>query len=175
MKELATFGGGCFWCIEAVFNRLQGVSSAVSGYTGDSEETANYKDVCTGLTKHVEVVQVSFDPSIISYDDLVAIFYFIHDPTQLNQQGNDVGFQYRSVIYGHTESQLEQAQAVTSKLNIEKYSGKIVTDILPAVHFYPAEAYHQNYFMDNPNQPYCSVVIQPKFEKFLTEFSTSLK
>jgi len=161
---LATFGGGCFWCLEAVYELLPGVQSVTSGYAGGSEAEANYMAVCTGETGHAEVVQVAFDPAVISYEKLLETFWHIHDPTSLNRQGNDVGPQYRSVIFYHDEAQ-KQAAEKSLKAEQANWTQPIVTEIVPLTKFYAAEAYHQDYFRNNPNQGYCQVVIRPKVEK----------
>lgn len=170
--KVATFGGGCFWCTEAVFKRLKGVSNVVSGYSGGKRENPSYDQVSTGTTGHAEAVQVTFDPSIISYDKLLAIFWATHDPTTLNRQGTDVGTQYRSVIFYHNEEQ--KKKAVASKEQMEqsgKFSKDIVTEIVPFEKFYTAEEYHQDYYDANRYAPYCSLVIDPKIEKLLKEFN----
>ena len=162
--ELATFGGGCFWCIEAVFERLDGVKSVVSGYAGGRTPNPDYRQVCGGATGHAEVVQVEFDPRRISYERLLGVFWRAHDPTTPNRQGADVGTQYRSIILYHDETQ--KAAAEQSKTEAQKmFRDPIVTEIVPLTVFYPAEDYHQGYFDDNRGAPYCSLVIQPKLEK----------
>jgi peptide-methionine (S)-S-oxide reductase len=162
----ATFGGGCFWCLEAVFQRVIGVSKVVSGYSGGQTETPSYKAVCEGDTGHAEAIQITFDPAVISYADLLEIFWDIHDPTTANRQGHDVGTQYRSVIFTHDEAQRAAAEASKTQAQ-PHFPQPIVTQIVPLVKFYTAEAYHQNYFNQNPNQPYCMAVVSPKVEKFL--------
>ncbi len=175
-REVATLGGGCFWCLEAVFDRLHGVISVESGYTGGETLNPTYQDICGGDTGHAEVVQVAFDPSVIRYDDLLEVFFSIHDPTTLNMQGNDVGTQYRSVIYYHSSAQQVSAEKALQRLTAEKaYAHPIVTEISPAVQFYEAEAYHQEYFENNPRQPYCQYVVSPKVEKFRKKFADWLK
>jgi methionine-S-sulfoxide reductase len=165
---LATFGGGCFWCLEAVYELLPGVQSVVSGYAGGTEAEANYKAVCTGETGHAEVVQVGYDPATISFEKLLATFWHIHNPTTLNRQGNDIGPQYRSVIFYHDETQ--KLAAEKSRLAEQaNWPQPIVTEIVPLTKFYTAEAYHQDYFRNNPNQGYCQVVIRPKVEKIEQE------
>jgi len=175
-REVATLGGGCFWCLEAVFDRLHGVISVESGYTGGGTLNPTYQDICGGDTGHAEVVRVTFDPSVIRYDDLLEVFFSIHDPTTLNMQGNDVGTQYRSVIYYHSPAQQACAEKVVQRLTAEKaYPHPIVTEISPAVQFYEAEAYHQEYFENNPRQPYCQYVVSPKVAKFRKKFADRLK
>lgn len=174
--QKATFAGGCFWCIEAVFNQVNGVVSAISGYTGGKTENPTYRDVSYNETGHAEAVEVTFDPSIITYEELLEIFWHIHNPTTLNRQGADVGTQYRSAIFYHSEEQKQQAEASKAKIEAEKlYSDPIVTEIVPAPKFYVAEDYHQEYFKKNPNQGYCQVVISPKMGKFRAEFAKKLK
>lgn len=176
MGEIATLGGGCFWCLEAVFDGLAGVTSVESGYSGGHTENPTYEDICGGDTGHAEVVRVTFDPAIISYDELLDVFFTIHDPTTLNMQGNDVGTQYRSVIYYHSPAQLEAAQNAVRRLTAEKaYADPIVTEIAPAVRFYEAEKYHQEYFERNPRQPYCQYVVSPKVAKFRRQYAARLK
>jgi len=163
--ETATLGGGCFWCTEAEFQMLPGVKSVTSGYAGGSTENPTYKQVCTGDTGHAEVIQVEFDPKVVSYEKILQTFWEAHDPTTLNRQGNDSGTQYRSIILYNNDGQ--RVAAEKSKAEAQKHFKRpIVTEILPLKTFYKAEAYHQNYFRSNPNQPYCQVVIQPKVEKF---------
>src|ERR1035441_1714045 len=163
--EIATFGGGCFWCAEAVFQRIPGVKSVISGYAGGSTPNPTYDQVCTGITGHAEVVQIEFDPSIITYDKLLEVFWEAHDPTTLNRQGNDHGTQYRSIILYSNEAQKTAAEK--SKAEAQKALVKpIVTEIVPLKKFYKAEGYHQDYYRDNPNQPYCRMIIRPKVEKF---------
>jgi len=174
--EIAVFGGGCFWCLEAVFQRLPGVKSVESGYMGGRVENPTYKQVCTGNTGHAEVVRVSFDPSQTSYRDLLAVFFATHDPTTLNRQGNDVGTQYRSVIFYNTEEQRREAQqAISELIAAHEFSAPIVTAIDPAATFFVAEDYHQNYFNENSEQPYCQFIIAPKLEKFRKAFAQKLK
>jgi peptide-methionine (S)-S-oxide reductase len=174
--EKATFGTGCFWCTEAQFNSLDGVVSAVSGYEGGQKADPTYKEVCTGTTGHAECVEVTYDPSRISYQDLLQAFFRSHDPTSLNRQGADVGTQYRSVIFYHNDEQKQLAE--TAKAELDKsgaYDSKIVTEISPAEPFYPAEDYHQDYFLRNPNQGYCAFVVAPKLDKFRKVFKDKLK
>lgn len=174
--DTATLGGGCFWCTEAQFQQLAGVLGVTSGYAGGQTKNPTYKEVCTGLTGHAEVIQVTFDPSIISYDEILAAFWQSHDPTQLNRQGNDVGTQYRSVIFYHNDTQRQIAEGYKKKLNDEKaYDQPVVTEISALPVFYKGEDYHQNYFNDNRAQGYCQFVIQPKLEKFRKVFKDKLK
>jgi peptide-methionine (S)-S-oxide reductase len=173
--EVATLGGGCFWCLEAVFQRLRGVSRVVSGYAGGHVANPSYEAVCTGRTGHAEVVQVHFDPAVISYRDLLSVFFTIHDPTSLNRQGADVGTQYRSVIFYHSPEQKKAAQDVINALTTERvWRDPIVTEISPLPEFYPAEDYHQDYYNRNPNQPYCQVVVAPKVAKLRQHFMDKL-
>ncbi len=173
--ETATLGAGCFWCVEAVFQDLKGVQSVVSGYTGDTDESANYKDVCNGTTGHAEVAQIVFDPAIISFETLLEVFWTTHDPTTLNRQGNDKGTQYRSAIFYHSDEQKETA--LDSKMNIATkiWDDPIVTEITELGKFYAAEDYHQNYYNLNPTQGYCRAVINPKIAKFRKKFAHLLK
>lgn len=174
--EKATLGGGCFWCVEAIYQDVKGVHRVVSGYAGGSVENPTYQQVCTGTTGHAEVTQVTYDPEIISYEDLLYIFWRTHDPTTLNRQGADVGPQYRSIILYHDQAQ--KAIAERSKRETDAsglWPDPIVTQIEPLGEFYPAEDYHQNYYRDNPRQPYCMAVIDPKVRKFRKEFGDRLK
>lgn len=174
--DTATFGAGCFWCTEAQFQQLQGVEKVESGYTGGTVKNPTYKEVCTGNTGHAEVCNIYYDPSKITYDELLAAFWTSHDPTQLNRQGNDVGTQYRSAIFYHNEEQKQKAEEYKQKLNNEKAWDKpVVTEIVPAAVFYKAEDYHQNYYNDNGNAPYCTFVVGPKVEKFKKVFAGKLK
>lgn len=174
--KTATFGGGCFWCTEAIIKRLNGVQSVVSGYAGGSVEHPNYYRVCEGNTGHAEVVQVTFNPASISYKQLVEVFFLMHDPTMLNRQGNDAGTQYRSVIFYHTEEQKRIAESVKRQLTDEHaYDRPIVTEIVPYSKFYPAEEYHQQYYDRNEQEPYCRAVISPKLAKLRARFSALLK
>ena len=178
MRNLGTaiFGGGCFWCLEAVFQRLPGVKSVESGYMGGHVEHPSYKQVCTGSTGHAEVVRVTFDPAQISNRDLLEVFFAIHDPTTLNRQGNDVGTQYRSVIFYKSDEQRQEAEQVIAELTAAReLSAPIVTAVEPAPTFYAAEGYHQNYFNENSEQPYCRFIIAPKLEKFRKTFAQKLK
>jgi len=175
-REIATLAGGCFWCTETVFNRLLGVESAVSGYMGGHTASPTYKDICNGDTGHAEVVQVTFDPEVIAYRELLDVLFTIHDPTQFNRQGHDVGTQYRSAIFWHTHGQKAEAEAVIAELNASKhYAAPIVTEIAEATTFYPAEDYHQRYFEQNPQQPYCQFVVAPKVAKAEGKFGGRLK
>lgn len=174
--EKATFGSGCFWCTEAVFQRLKGVSAVVSGYTGGHVENPTYEEICTGTTGHAEVVQIAFDSDVISYEELLEVFWNTHDPTTLNRQGNDVGTQYRSAVFYHDEQQQQKATAYKLQLSeAGTWPNPIVTEISPLGKFYSAENYHQDYFNQNGNQPYCSFVVRPKVEKFKKVFSEKLK
>lgn len=174
--EKATFGGGCFWCTEAVFQELAGVHSVTSGYSGGKSKNPTYQEVSSGLTGHAEVIQVEYDPSVISYEELLEVFWRTHDPTTLNQQGPDVGPQYRSVIFFHNEEQQKLALQLKQKLGqAGVFANPIVTEISPYEAFYPAEDYHQDYFQRNGRQPYCRAVIQPKMEKFRKVFASKLK
>lgn len=174
--EVATFGEGCFWCVEAVFQRLDGVVSVVSGYAGGHVENPTYRQVCGGDTGHAEVCQITFDPAAISYDELLEVFWKTHDPTTYHRQGNDVGPQYRSVIFTHSARQKELAEKYRKELGASgAFDNPIVTEIEPFTNFYPAEAYHQDYYNSNPNQGYCSLVIRPKVEKFEKVFKSKLR
>jgi peptide-methionine (S)-S-oxide reductase len=173
---VATLAGGCFWCIETVFNQLHGVESAVSGYMGGHTANPTYEDICNGDTGHAEVVQVSFDPAVISYRDLLEIFFTLHDPTQLNRKGNDVGTQYRSAIFWHTPEQQAEAQAVIAEFTAARqFDAPIATEVTAATRFYPAEDYHQAYFDQNLNQPYCQFVVAPKVAKAREKYAAHLK
>lgn len=175
-KEIATLAGGCFWCMEAVFDQLIGVDSVVSGYTGGHLENPTYKQVCSEATGHAEAVQITFDSEIINYSDLLMIFFSVHDPTTLNRQGNDIGTSYRSAIFYHDDGQLAAAREVIKEISAKKiWQQPIVTEITPFVKFYPAEDYHQEYFENNQNQPYCQVVVAPKVAKFRKTFFERLK
>ncbi|HEY0664211.1 MAG TPA: peptide-methionine (S)-S-oxide reductase MsrA [Thiobacillaceae bacterium] len=175
-RALATLAGGCVWCLETVFNRLRGVESAISGYMGGHTRNPTYEAVCNGDTGHAEVVQVSFDPDMIGYRDLLDVFFTIHDPTQLNRQGNDVGTQYRSAIFWHTPEQKAEAEAVIAELTAsKKFGAPIVTEVTEATTFYPAEDYHQRYYEQNPHQPYCQFVVAPKVAKAQAKFADRLK
>jgi peptide-methionine (S)-S-oxide reductase len=171
---IASLGGGCFWCVEAVYQDLQGVLKVESGYMGGAVDNPSYREVCTGLTGHAEIIQVTFDPAQITYAEILDVFFHVHDPTTLNRQGNDVGTQYRSVIFYHSNEQkiLAEEQKILAK-NI--WSDPIVTEIAQVEKFYKAEDYHQNYYKDNPNQGYCSFVIAPKVKKFRAQYKARLK
>jgi peptide-methionine (S)-S-oxide reductase len=171
--EIATLGGGCFWCLEAVYQELKGVVAVESGYTGGQVHTPSYAQVCTGTTGHAEVVQVSFDPDVVSYREILEIFFTIHDPTTLNRQGNDAGTQYRSVIYFHSPEQRETARHVIAEM-ANVWDAPIVTELSPAETYYKAEEYHQNYYRQNPLQGYCAFVVAPKVAKFRQTFTSKL-
>lgn len=174
--EVATLGAGCFWCVEAVYERLEGVEKVESGYTGGHVKNPSYREVCDGTTGHAEVCQVYFNPSVITFAEVLDVFFEVHDPTTLNRQGNDVGTQYRSAIYFHNKEQQEIAEAKKKKYNeSDLYDKPIVTEITQFDHFYVAEGYHQDYFENNPNQPYCSFVVSPKVKKFEKKFHDKLK
>ena len=174
--ELATLAGGCFWCLEAVYKEMRGVTRVVSGYAGGHVESPTYREVCDGTTGHAEVVQVTFDPSAVSYRELLEVFFTIHDPTTLNRQGGDVGSQYRSAVFYHTPEQRETAEQVIAEMSAARvWDSPIVTEVVPLDKFYPAEDYHQNYFEKNPTQPYCSAVVAPKVSKFRKLFLDRLK
>ena len=174
--DTATFGAGCFWCVEAQFQMLDGVIKVESGFSGGSVKNPSYKEVCTGSTGHAEVCRITYDPSKISYEEMLYAFWQSHDPTQLNKQGNDVGTQYRSVIFYHNEKQKQLALEYKKKLNDEKvYDNPVVTEVLPLSVFYKAEDYHQNYFNQNGEESYCQFVVRPKVEKFQKVFKDKLK
>lgn len=174
--ETATLAAGCFWCVEAVFDDLEGVTDVVSGYSGGHKENPTYAEVCTGETGHAEVVQITFDPKIISYDDILRVFFTVHDPTTLNRQGNDVGTQYRSAIFYHNPEQKRTAEEIRDEIAAAGiYDDPIVTEITPFDRFWPAEDYHQEYFANNPNQPYCAAVVAPKVAKFRRKYAARLK
>lgn len=176
MKEVATLAGGCFWCLEAVYDELDGVESVESGYTGGQAANPTYEAVCSGRTGHAEAVQLTFDPKVVSYRDLLEVFFVIHDPTTLNRQGNDVGTQYRSAIFYHSHDQKVTAEAVIADLTKEKVFDKpIVTHVLPAAPFYLAEDYHQEYFARNPDHSYCQYVVSPKIAKVRKLFAQKFK
>ena len=171
----AVFGAGCFWCVETQFQLLEGVDTVISGYAGGHVENPTYKEVCTGTTGHAEVCKIYYDSSKISYEDLLQAFFITHDPTQLNRQGNDIGTQYRSAVFFHNEEQKAKATSWKKQLNDKKvFPNPIVTEITQASTFYPAEDYHQNYFQENGEEPYCQVVIKPKMDKFLKAFKDKL-
>lgn len=176
MSALATLGGGCFWCLEAVYERLDGVEAVDSGYAGGTDDNPTYESVCSGTTGHAEVVQVRFDPAKVSYREILKVFFSTHDPTTLNRQGPDVGTQYRSVIFWHDEAQRNEAKAFIEDLEREHvFADPIVTEVTPLRRFFPAELYHKEYYRRNQNQPYCSFVIAPKLAKFRKEFGAKLK
>jgi peptide-methionine (S)-S-oxide reductase len=172
--ELATLGGGCFWCLEAVFEQVRGVESVVSGYAGGHVENPTYEQVCGKQTGHAEVVQVTFDPDVIPYRDVLGIFFATHDPTTRDRQGNDVGPQYRSAIFTHSDDQRRVAEEVIGELKTV-FDAPIVTEVAPAGRFYPGEQYHQGYFRSNPTQPYCTFVVAPKVAKFRKQFVDRLR
>jgi peptide-methionine (S)-S-oxide reductase len=174
--EQATLAGGCFWCLEAAFELLEGVSKVESGYTGGTTPEPNYQQVCTGTTGHAEVVQITFDPAVISFNDLLDIFFTLHDPTTLNRQGADVGTQYRSAIFYHSHEQKDQADKKIAEWNAAGHWGKpIVTEVAPLTKFHPAEDYHQGYYRANPSQGYCQMVVAPKVAKLRKNFAARLK
>lgn len=174
--EIATLGGGCFWCLEAVYLEMEGVLRVESGYMGGSAPNPTYEQVCSGRTGHVEVAQITFDSGVISYRDVLEVFFAIHDPTTLNRQGNDVGTQYRSVIFYHDDRQREVAEEVIRELVEEEiFPGPIVTAIEPVTAFYKAEDYHQDYFRNHPQQPYCAFVVAPKVKKFREKFAGRMR
>jgi len=175
-KESATLGGGCFWCLEAVFDQVKGVESVESGYMGGEDPNPTYEAICTGTTGHAEIIHIAFDPKIISFRELLEIFFGIHDPTTLNRQGNDAGTQYRSAIFYHSAEQEAIAKDVIGRLtNDELFDSPIVTEVVPASTFFIAEEYHQEYFVQNPSQPYCAYLISPKIAKFRQQFAGKLK
>jgi peptide-methionine (S)-S-oxide reductase len=173
-SELATFGGGCFWCTEAVFERVKGVSKVLSGYTGGHVENPTYEEVCEKTTGHAEVVQITFDPAVVSYQQLLEIHFATHDPTTLNRQGADAGPQYRSAVFFHSDEQKRVAAEVIAELNASVFGGRIVTEVTPAGVFYPAEGYHQGFYRNNPTQGYCMAVVSPKVAKFRKQFAELL-
>lgn len=174
--EIATFGTGCFWCTEAIYERLDGVEKVIAGYTGGHVANPTYKQVCTGTTGHAEVAQIYFNPEIISYGELLDVFWQVHDPTTLNRQGNDIGPQYRSVIFYHDDKQKVAAEESKKKIEMSgTFKDPVVTEISPLTNFYEAEDYHQDYYRFNPNQPYCRVVIAPKIKKFTAKYQDKLK
>ena len=175
-KEVATLAGGCFWCLEAVFDGMKGVASVQSGYMGGRIASPTYEQICGGDTGHAEVVRVTFDPTVVSFKELLEVFFVIHDPTTLNRQGNDAGTQYRSAIFYHTPQQRADAEAVIARLDAAKlWNGPIVTELTPAAAFHMAEGYHQEYFARNPYQPYCQAVVAPKVQKFRKHFLDKLR
>jgi peptide-methionine (S)-S-oxide reductase len=174
--EIATFGGGCFWCTEAVFQRMKGVEKVVSGYSGGKVENPTYEQVCSGRTGHAEVIQITYDPSVAQFKDLLEVFWKTHDPTTLNRQGADVGTQYRSSVFYHSDEQKKVAEEYKEKLDKSGiFKDPIVTEIVAFTKFYPAEKYHQNYFNDNPRNPYCQAVVKSKVDKFREIFADKLK
>ncbi|HEX6041439.1 peptide-methionine (S)-S-oxide reductase MsrA [Longimicrobium sp.] len=175
-REVATLGGGCFWCLEAVYDDLRGVTDVVSGYMGGQVAHPSYEDVCNGTTGHAEVVQITFDPSEVSFRELLDVFFTIHDPTTLNRQGADVGTQYRSVVFYHDDEQKRVAEEAIRDLEAQAvWDNPVVTQVVPAPEFYPAETYHQEYFARNPRAGYCQVVIAPKVSKFRKQYLSRLK
>ena len=175
-SEMITLGGGCFWCLEAVYDQMEGVTSVESGYMGGHVANPDYRTVCTGRSGHVEVVQVTFDPALTSVRDILEVFFAMHDPTSMDRQGNDSGPQYRSVIFYHSEEQRATAEQMIAELDEEKlFSRPIVTELRPATTFYVAEDYHQEYFANNPQQPYCSFVVAPKMKKFREKFAAKMR
>jgi peptide-methionine (S)-S-oxide reductase len=174
--ETATLAAGCFWCVEAVFDDLVGVEDVVSGYSGGHKENPTYQEVCSETTGHAEVVQIRFDPSQLSYEDLLRVYFTVHDPTQLNRQGNDIGSSYRSAIFYHSEAQRESAEKIINEITTEGiYDKPLMTEVTAFDKFWPAEDYHQEYFANNPNQPYCAAVVAPKVAKFRQKFASRLK
>ena len=175
-NEIATYGAGCFWCLEAIFQELKGVETVIPGYMGGTVKNPSYKEVCTGRTGHAEVARITYDPTIIDFESLLEVFFRTHDPTTLNRQGNDRGTQYRSVIFYHDDIQKNLAEETIGKLEqAQVFTSPIVTEVVEAQVFYEAEEYHRDYFMNNPEQPYCSAVIRPKVEKFRKVFNKRLK
>ena len=174
--ETATLAAGCFWCVEAVFDDLVGVEDVISGYSGGHKENPTYQEVCSETTGHAEVVQIRFDPTVISYADILRIFFTVHDPTTLNRQGNDIGSSYRSAIFYHSEEQRNTAEEIVAEITAEEiYADPIVTEITSFDKFWSAEDYHQEYFANNPTQPYCAAVVAPKVAKFRSKFASRLK
>ena len=174
--ETATLAAGCFWCVEAIFDDLEGVEDVVSGYSGGHTEDPTYQQVCSETTGHAEVVQIKFDPLVLSFADLLRIYFTVHDPTQLNRQGNDIGTSYRSAIFYHSDEQRRIAEEVIAEITAEAiYDRPIVTEVTPFDKFWPAEGYHQEYFANNPTQPYCAAVVAPKVAKFRQKFLSRLK
>lgn len=175
-SELATLGGGCFWCLEAVFDQVRGVESVESGYMGGGRPNPTYEAVCSGTTGYAEIIQIRFDPRVISFGEILEIFFGTHDPTTLNRQGNDTGTQYRSAIFYHSPEQEATAKEVIEQLTKDKiFNAPIVTEVVPASTFYIAEHYHQEYYVRNPSQPYCAYLISPKIAKFRQQFAHKLK
>ncbi|MBK8955050.1 MAG: peptide-methionine (S)-S-oxide reductase MsrA [Saprospiraceae bacterium] len=175
IQETATLGAGCFWCVEAVFQELKGVEKVVSGYSGGNVENPSYRAICTGTTGHAEVCQIHFNPKIISFEEILEVFWTTHDPTTLNRQGADAGTQYRSVIFYHNSRQKELAEKSKAQVAPALWDDPIVTEISPFTKFYEAEDYHQNYYSENGTAPYCQIVIAPKIKKFREKFKTKLK
>lgn len=174
--ETATLAAGCFWCVEAVFDDLKGVEDVVSGYSGGHVENPTYREVCDGTTGHAEVIQIRFDPDVISFKEILQVFFSVHDPTTLNRQGYDTGTQYRSAIFYHSDEQKRVAEETIAEVNAEKiYDAPIVTEVTPFDKFYIAENYHQEYFANNPSAPYCAAVVAPKVAKFRQKFVSKLK
>lgn len=174
-REVATLAGGCFWCLEAVYQLLPGVEKIVSGYTGGETDNPTYEQVCGGRTGHAEVVQLTFDPNVVSYEEILGVFFSIHDPTTLNRQGADIGTQYRSAIYYHSQEQKETAERLIAQLERDDIWTGVVTEVAPIESFYEAEAYHQNYYRNNPYQPYCMAVVAPKVSKFRKHYLSRLQ
>ncbi len=175
-EEIATLGGGCFWCLEAVYEQVEGVASVQSGYTGGARPNPTYEQVCSGATGHAEVVQVRFDSTVITFREILQIFFAIHDPTTLNRQGNDVGTQYRSAIFYHSDEQKATAEAVIAEIGAaEVFANPIVTEVVPLDQYYPGEQHHQEYYRRNSSQPYCQFVIDPKVAKFRSQYFDKLK
>ena len=175
-REVATLAGGCFWCLEAIFNELKGVKQVISGYTGGNDENPSYHDVCAGATGHAEAIQIVFNPQVISFKEILEVFFSVHDPTTMNRQGADVGTQYRSAIFYHSDSQKKIAGHLIEEMTTANmWSAPIVTEVTPFRHFYPAEDYHQQYYKQNGDQSYCRVVIEPKLDYFRRLHKTNLK
>ncbi|HEX8942465.1 MAG TPA: peptide-methionine (S)-S-oxide reductase MsrA [Gemmatimonadaceae bacterium] len=175
-QEIATLGGGCFWCIDTIFRELKGVERVESGYAGGRMPNPTYRDVCSGMTGHAEVVQVTFDPSVLSFRDLLGVFFTVHDPTTPDRQGADVGTQYRSIVLYHSDEQRDTTKQVIEELSKNKvWDDPIVTQVVPFTTFYSAEKYHQEYYSQNPNQPYCQIVIAPKVAKFRKKYLDKLR
>lgn len=176
MIQEATFGAGCFWCIEACFKDIKGIISVTSGYSGGETDNPTYKEVCSGMTGHAEVARIVFNAEEVSFDELLELFWFVHDPTQLNRQGNDVGTQYRSVIFYHNDEQRAKSEEYKQRLTTEKvWDNPIVTEISPLTNYFPAEDYHNNYFELNPGNAYCQAIVRPKVEKFRKVFANRMK
>lgn len=174
--QQATLAGGCFWCIESAFNSVQGVVAAISGYAGGHDHAPSYEQVCSGTTGHAEVVRINFDPAQLSYRDILEIFFALHDPTQLNRQGNDIGSQYRSAIFYHNDEQQQQAEQIIAEITAQQiWPNAVVTEIVPLSNYFAAEDYHQDYFANNPQNHYCNMVVAPKLAKFKQKFASKLK